>query len=459
MAAVDGRAVPDDPTLDGGLLGDARAMADELVALRRRVHREPEIGLALPRTQEKVLAALDGLPLEITLGRGLTSVTAVLRGGAVRPDGTDLPDVAVARNRPLPRDDGAAAGSGPLDSDQHSPDEAPVVLLRADMDALPLREATGLAHASTVDGVMHACGHDLHTAMLVGAARLLSSRRERLAGDVVFMFQPGEEGFEGAQHMIDEGVLSAAGRPVSAAYALHVFSGLLPGGSFGVRAGAITSESAMLRVTVRGEGGHGSMPHLAADPVTAAAEMVLGLQTMVTRQFDVFDPVVITVGVLRAGTRRTVIPDEALFEATVRTFSAATAERVERAARRLLAGIAAGHGVEAEVEFVPERPATVNDAARAAVAGRAVIEMFGVRRHVELAHPLACSEDFSRVLTHVPGSLIALGATPAGTDARTAPMNHSSRVHFDEAILPDGAALYAALATRTLTAGTGLSVS
>nr|WP_163549408.1 M20 family metallopeptidase [Candidatus Frankia nodulisporulans] len=414
MAAVEDRSASDGLALDDRLVGDAQAMADDLVGLRRRLHREPEIGLALPRTQEKVLAALDGLPLEITLGRDLTSVTAVLRGGALAPD------------------------------------EAPVVLLRGDMDALPVQEGTGLAGASGVAGVMHACGHDLHTAMLVGAARLLCAHRERLAGDVVLMFQPGEEGWEGAQHMIDEGVLVAAGRPVTAAYALHVFSGVLPAGSFGARAGAITSASAMLRVQVRGQGGHGSMPHLAADPVTAAAEMVLGLQTMVTRQFDVFDPVVITVGVLRAGTRRTVIPDEAMFEATVRTFTPATADRVEVSARRLLAGIAAAHGVEVDVAFVPERPATVNDPVRAALAARAVTETFGAQRYVELAHPLACSEDFSRVLAHVPGSLIALGATPPGVDPRTAPMNHSPRVQFDEAVLPDGAALYAELALRTL---------
>ncbi|MCK9896717.1 M20 family metallopeptidase [Frankia sp. AgB32] len=396
------------------VLEDAQVMAGDLAELRRRLHREPEIGLDLPRTQEKVLHALDGLPLEVTLGRTLSSVTAVLRGGA---------------------------GPGT---------RAPAVLLRGDMDALPVQELTTHAHASVFDGVMHACGHDLHTAMLVGAARLLAERRDRLPGDVVFMFQPGEEGWEGARHMIDEGVLDAAGPRVSAAYALHVFSAALPRAQFCGRAGAITSASAMLRVTVRGEGGHGSMPHRASDPVTVAAEMVLALQSMVTRRFDVFDPVVITVGVLRAGTRRTVIPDEAVFEATVRTFSAETGQRVEREARRVLDGIAAAHGVGVDVEFVPERPATVNDAAAATLAARAVAETFGERRYTELAHPLACSEDFSRVLTRVPGSLVAIGAAVAGADPRTAPFNHSPRARFDETVLPDGAALYAELAIRAL---------
>ncbi|WP_248839025.1 M20 family metallopeptidase [Frankia sp. AgKG'84/4] len=413
------------------VLEDAQVMADDLVELRRRLHREPEIGLDLPRTQEKVLRALDGLPLEVTLGRGLRSVTAVLRGGAAG---------------------GGGAGGGGAGGGGAGGGGAPAVLLRGDMDALPVQESSAHPHASTVEGVMHACGHDLHTAMLVGAARLLAERRHRLPGDVVFMFQPGEEGWEGAQHMIDEGVLDAAGPRVAAAYALHVFSGALPRAQFCGRAGAITSASAMLRVTVRGEGGHGSMPHRAADPVTVAAEMVLGLQTMVTRRFDVFDPVVVTVGVLRAGTRRTVIPDEAVFEATVRTFSPETGHRVEREARRLLAGIASAHGVGADVEFVPERPATVNHAAPAALAARAVAETFGARRYTELAHPLACSEDFSRVLAWVPGSLVAIGAAVAGADPRTAPFNHSPRARFDETVLPDGAALYAELATRALAA-------
>ncbi|MCM3921287.1 M20 family metallopeptidase [Frankia sp. AiPs1] len=400
------------------VLDDARSLSDDLVHLRRRLHREPEIGLDLPRTQDKVLAALDGLPLEVTTGRGASSVTAVLRGT------------------------GAGAGPG----------RAPAVLLRGDMDALPVQESAGFDHASTVEGVMHACGHDLHTAMLVGAAHLLSARRDRLPGDVVFMFQPGEEGWEGAQLMIDEGVLDASGRRVSAAFGLHVFSASLPRGQFGGRTGPITSASAMLRVTVRGEGGHGSMPHRAHDPVIATAEMVLALQTMVTRRFDVFDPVVLTVGVLRAGTRRTVIPDEAYFEATVRTFSPGTGELVEQAARRMLRGIADGHGVTADVEFVPERPATVNHPAETALAARAVVETFGERRYTDLAHPLACSEDFSRVLAQVPGSFVAIGATAPGADPHTAPFNHSPRARFDETVLPDGAALYSELATRALAA-------
>ena len=277
---------------------DAAAIAGELAELRHAIHREPEIGLDLPLTQEKVLTALDGLPLEVSTGRKLSSVTAVLRGGQAAADG--------------PRDAGR-----------------PSVLLRGDMDALPVTEATGLPYASRFAGVMHACGHDLHTAMLAGAARLLSERRAELPGDVIFMFQPGEEGYAGADKMIGEGVLDAAGeRWPGAAYALHVSSTQLPCGVFTTKPGPMLAAADIIRVTVRGRGGHASQPHLAADPIVAACEMVTALQALVTRQFDVFDPVVITVGSFHAGTTDNVIPDEAQFVGTARSYSAAARARL-----------------------------------------------------------------------------------------------------------------------------------
>lgn len=398
------------------VLEDAQHLAPDLVQLRHALHGEPEVGLDLPRTQQKVLAALEGLPLEITTGNKTTSVTAVLRGAA--------PDVG--------------------------PPGAPAVLLRADMDALPVQEATGLAFASKVDGAMHACGHDLHTAMLVGAARLLSAHRDQLTGDVVLMFQPGEEGWDGASVMIEEGVLDAAGRRVDAAYGMHVFSAFAPHGRFLTRPGTMLAASAELYVTVHGAGGHGSTPHLAQDPVTVISEMVLALQTMVTRQFDVFDPLVVTVGLLQAGTKANVIPGTASFEATVRSFSPEAREAVRVAAPRLLRGIAAAHGVEVAVDFVDQYPPTVNDVDETAFAEQTVVAMFGHGRHAPLAAPFVGSEDFSRVLDLVPGSFIALGAVPAGMDAATAPFNHSPHARFDDAVLPDGAALYAELALRRL---------
>src|ERR1700729_2563706 len=391
---------------------EASAISGDVAELRHAIHREPEIGLDLPRTQAKVLAALDGLPLEISVGKELSSVTAVLRGG--RP--------------------------------------GPVVLLRGDMDALPVTETTGLPFASEIDGVMHACGHDLHTAMLTGAARVLSARKSDLAGSVIFMFQPGEEGLGGAKLMIEEGVLDAAGKRPKAAYALHVFSHLVEGGVFAVRPGPALAAADILYVTVRGRGGHASAPQHSADPIPAACEMVTALQTLVTRRFDVFDPVVITVGSFHAGTADNVIPDEAHFLATVRSFSAVARDRVRSASLRLIAALAAAHGLSAEADYLDGYPVTVNDAAETAFAGQAVAELFGADRLMTQADPLPGAGDFSFVLDEVPGVFLMLGAGPEDSDPASAPFNHAADAVFDDAVLADGAALLAELALRRLTA-------
>ena len=393
------------------MLNDAKALQDDLVELRRQLHRVPELGLDIPRTQEAVLAALDGLPLEVSTGDSLTSVTAVLRGAASNGDRA--------------------------------------VLLRGDMDALPVTERSGVDFAATGD-TMHACGHDLHTAMLVGAARLLSDHRDRLAGDVVFMFQPGEEGFDGARHMVQEGVLTAAGRTVDAAFALHVTSGLLPAGVFAARPGPIMSAADVLRVTVRGAGGHGSSPHRAKDPIPAACEMVTALQTFVTRRFDIFDPVVITIGAFHAGTVFNVIPDDATFEATVRSFSPEAHARVLAESVEVCKGIAAAHGLEVDAVAEELYPVTVNDLVQVAAVESMVQDVHGEGRYVTLPNPVAGSEDFSRVLDAVPGAMVFLGATPADRDPMTAPFNHSPEAAFDDAVLADGVALYAEFAERTL---------
>ncbi|MCZ2818641.1 M20 metallopeptidase family protein [Modestobacter sp. VKM Ac-2984] len=393
----------------GALHEDARAMQDELVQLRHALHRRPEVGLQLPWTQETVLTALDGLGLEVSTGTGLTSVTAVLRGG--RP--------------------------------------GPAVLLRGDMDALPVQEQTGVEFTSEVDGTMHACGHDLHTAMLVGAARLLSAHRESLAGDVVLMFQPGEEGWDGAGHMLREGVLDAAGSRVTSAYGMHVMSAMSPRGEFTTRPGTLMAASDELRVTVRGSGGHGSAPHLARDPISVAAQLIGDLQTMVTRQFDVFDPVVLTVGLFAGGTKRNIIPDEATFQATVRTFSAEARERMRVASVRLCESVAAGYGLEAEALYLEEYPVTVNDPTHTAFAAGVAQEVFGEERYAPKVFPQSGSEDFSRVLAEVPGCYLFLGAA-VGKDHATAPNNHSPRAQFSDEVLADGALLHAELAVRAL---------
>lgn len=394
---------------------DARSQQDDLVRLRQDLHREPEIGLDLPRTQERVLRELDGLGLEISTGTGTTSVTAVLRG------------------------EGSARDSA----------EPRTVLLRADMDALPVQEATGLDFAAT-NGAMHACGHDLHTTSLVGAARLLHTHRDRINGDVVLMFQPGEEGWDGAGVMLKEGVLDAAGRRVDAAYGLHVFSSMLPSGQFASRPGTLMSASHKLLVTVHGEGGHGSMPHRAKDPISAAAAMITALQTMITRRLDIFDPAVLTVGVIRGGTKRNVIPATAEFEATVRCFSDDTAALLDTTIRETIDGVARANGVTADVVFENEYPVTVTDVDETAFGAEVVRETIGEHYYTELPNPVAGSEDFSRVLAAVPGTFLGLGALMPGLEPHTAPNNHSPYADFDPSVLSRAATVYAELAVRRL---------
>ncbi|MET8213171.1 M20 family metallopeptidase [Streptomyces sp. NPDC005373] len=388
----------------------AEAIAPELAALRHAVHREPETGLALPLTQAKVLDALAGLPLEITTGKGLSSVTAVLRGG--RP--------------------------------------GPAVLLRGDMDALPLQELADVPYRSRIDGLMHACGHDQHVAILVGAARLLSARQEELPGTVVFMFQPGEEGYDGAGLMIEEGLLEAAGSPLVGAYSVHVSSNGGECGTFHGRVGTQTAGNAELKVTVRGKGGHGSTPYTAADPVPVAAEMVLALQNLVTRTTSVFDPVVLTVGVFQAGSKLNIIPGTAEFETTVRSTSPEAMAGFLPRAVRLVEGIADGWGMTAEVSAEEIYPAMI--AAEEAVdLGREVVnDLYGEASWFTAEHPIMASEDFSRVTAAAPGVQLGLSARPADTDPATAPFNHSPYAVFDDAALPAGAAVLAEMAWRRL---------
>jgi hippurate hydrolase len=397
-------------TMSGTLGSDVVELGPELTELRHRLHRRPEIGLQLPMTQETLLEALGDLGLEITSGKSITSITGVLRGG--RSTGT-------------------------------------AVLLRADMDALPVQERSGEPFSSEIDGAMHACGHDLHMAMLVGAARLLAAQRASLAGDIVFMFQPGEEGYDGAGTMISEGVLTAAGPLASAAYGMHVRSNKTPNGVFTTRGNTMMSSSSKLKVTVRGRGGHGSSPHLARDPIAAAAEMITALQTMVTRRFDVFDPVVVTVGTVSGGTAANIIPDTAEFQATVRTFSAATGDAIGGLAAAVCEGVAQVHGLDVDVQHLREYPATVNDPGHAAFVAEVVADVFGPDQFVAMEFPEPGSEDFSRVLAAVPGSYMMLGASMT-EDLANAPSNHSPLARFDDAVMTRGALLHAELAVRSL---------
>ena len=399
-----------------GLLEAAQAIQDDVVAIRRRIHRRPEIGLDLPMTQALVVEELAKLGIEGRRGAALSSVVGVIEGG--RP--------------------------------------GPTILLRGDMDALPLREDTGLDFGSEIDGAMHACGHDTHVAMLLGAGRLLQERRNDLPGHVILMFQPGEEGLGGAMTMIEEGLLDAAaatgGEAPSGALAIHI-STRYPTGEIHMKPGPEMAATDVIRITVRGRGGHASAPHSSLDPIAVAAEIVLALQAMVTRRIDVFDPAVVTIAQITAGTTNNIIPESVFLFGTIRSVSEKTRAEVRAGVRRVAEGIAAAHGATAEVDLEPGYPVTINDAAFTGFVQDTARALIGGKRVVELTAPIMGAEDFSYVLQRVPGAMAFLGARPAGQDPATAPENHSNLVVFDEAAMPVGVALYAAVAIRHLTAG------
>lgn len=394
-----------------GISERAKQIHADLVALRRSLHREPEVGLHLPSTQAKVLDALHGLPLVTSRGTACDSVTAVLRGAH----------------------------------------HGPTVLLRADMDALPLQEASGVDYASLIPGRMHACGHDLHTAGLVGAARLLSEHRENLHGQVIFMFQPGEEGHHGAELMLEQGVLTAAGQPADYAFALHVSAGWLPHGVVAAKPGQANSASARFAVTVHGRGGHGAFPHTALDPVPILCEIVLAIQNFVTRRFDVFDPVIVTIGRIEAGTAPNVVAETARFEATVRCFSEVNRQRLQDELPALAAGIATAHGARADCEYTTGYPVLINEPAQTAAALDIARHLLGPDMVVEHTTPGTASEDFAYILQRVPGTMLNLGASPPGTDLTTTAGNHSPHAIFDDSVLWRQAALLTALALSKLT--------
>ncbi|MGH9170714.1 MAG: M20 metallopeptidase family protein [Acidimicrobiales bacterium] len=381
----------------------AAAVLPELIRLRRAIHADPELGLDLPRTQQRVLQSLEPDGLETMQGTALSSVVAVLRGA----------------------------------------EPGPTVLLRADMDALPLHETTGVPYA--FDGsAMHACGHDMHVAGLVGAAHLLSAQRDAMKGNVVFMFQPGEEGHNGASLMIQEGVLQAGATTPEAAYGIHVVPGQR--GIFSTRPGTLMASAAALRVRVHGRGGHASAPHRTVDPVPVIAELVTALQAFVTRRFDVFDPVVVSVTRLSAGDALNVVPPSAELGGTIRTLSTAALEQICREIPPFIELLAGAHNCKAEVEVAVGYPPTVNDSELATRALRLLADSFGDTRVRESQVPVMGSEDFSYVLQSVPGTFIFFGAGPSELDEADAAPLHSPQVRFDDDVLADQAIALAQLA-------------
>jgi amidohydrolase len=391
--------------------GGAAALMPETVALRRKIHAHPELGLHLPKTVAAVRDALAGLDVTYEEGPSSSGLIVTVKG----------------------------------------PSQGRTVLLRGDMDALPMPEDTDLAFKSTEPGKMHACGHDAHTAMLAGAVKLLHARREHLAGTVKFMFQPGEEGHFGALKMIEDGLIDRHPKP-DGAFAMHI-SPNIPSGVFTAKAGAFMASTDNFAIRVSGKGGHASQPHFAVDPMPVACELVLALQSFVTRRISAFDPVVLTVAKINGGTTSNVIPESVELVGTLRSVSEHSRRRAREGIVHVAKKIAEAHEASAEVTLTQGYDVTVNDGRMVDLAAATARDLFGERAFIQMPSPVMGAEDWCYVLQRIPGCMVFLGVVPEGCDHRHAAPCHSNKMVLDEAAMANGVALYAAVAERFLEQG------
>ena len=380
------------------------AEADEFVGVRRDIHQHPELAFEEHRTSDLVALRLAQWGYTVTRGLGGTGVVGQLRRGS----GTK------------------ALG------------------LRADMDALPIREATGLAHASCHDGVMHACGHDGHTAMLLAAARHLAKNSD-FSGTLNLIFQPAEEGGGGALRMMDDGLFEQF--PCDAVFAMHNMPGV-PQGQLVLREGAAMASSDYATVTLSGVGGHGAMPHRAVDPVVAAASIVMALQSVVSRNIDPLRMAVVTVGALNAGKANNVIPQTATLEISVRALDRDVRAKLEQRIQALIAAQAESFEVTAHIDWRPGYAVLVNTPAETAFARDVALELVGPERVTLQGPAVPGSEDFAFMLERVPGSYLLIGNGDG--DSAGACMVHNPGYDFNDANLPVGAAYWVLLAERFL---------
>jgi amidohydrolase len=370
---------------------EVAALAGELVATRRDLHRHPELGFQEVRTAGIVARRLNELGIEAQSGVGKTGVVGVL--------------------------DGARPG--------------PVVMLRADMDALPVTEANDVEYASQTAGVMHACGHDGHTAMLLGLARLLAAHRTELAGTIKFVFQPAEEGMGGAEAMIRDGVLD--GPHPDVALGMHLWNPL-PVGQVGVVAGPEMAAAEILRITLSGRGGHGASPHETADPVVGAAQVITALQSIVARNVSPLEPAVISITSVHGGTAFNIIPADVELTGTIRTFQPRVREMVLARVRQVIASVAEGMGLQAAVEIQALTPAVINDPQVTTAVRAAAADVLGADN--VLAAQTLGSEDMACFLNAVPGCFFFVGSANPARDLHYP--HHSERFDFDERALSIG---------------------
>jgi len=379
----------------------------DTIALRRRLHQQPELALHLPETRDLLLEAVAPLGLRVETSQACSSLAFVI------------------------------PGNGP----------GPTVLLRADMDGLPVAEESGVDFASTNDN-MHACGHDLHMAGLVGAIYELHGRRDEFPGDVLTIFQPGEEGAGGAALMIAEEVLKTTGQRPVASYGVHVLS-FTEAGSFACRAGSVMGATIIFDLEIQGRGGHAARPHTARDPISTAALVVQGIQTFVTQNSSPADPIVVTVGSLRAGTAANVIPDTALLKVSLRATNSETARDAYRRIAGIASAIAEAYGLRVKADVSIDLAPTVSDRAGAELVREVVTDLYGGERYRELAVPEMISEDFALFLEETGGAFVLVGAA-VDDPPHLLPSNHSARARFDDSVVPEVSGLLAELAVRTL---------
>jgi amidohydrolase len=382
----------------------AEAISDWLVEIRRDLHENPEIGLEETRTSAMVAEKLNQLGLDVKTGIGGTGLAGFLSGKT----------------------------------------PGRVIAIRADMDALPIEEDTGLPFASRNQGVMHACGHDGHVAMALGAARILSEMRKDINGGIKFIMQAAEENYGGAKYMVEEGVLEDP--KVDAIIALHINTAE-NAGKLIIKPGPIESSAGVFKVSVNGKGGHGSAPQACVDPIHIAAHIITALQTMIPRTLDARDPVVLSVCSIQGGTAFNVIPDSVQFGGTVRTLSNERQVEIPEKMEDIIRGITSTFGATYEFTYAPGAPATANEPKMTSLMQRAAAELWGEENVLDMGMPHMGSEDYSYYLQKVPGVMGMLGARKE--DGTVYPSHHS-KFDFNERCLPLGAELLAATAIKFL---------
>lgn len=390
-------------------LTEAQQLLPRVIDVRRTIHANPELGNRLPDTTATVLAALEDLDLEYRHSQETTGFVATLRGEK----------------------------------------NGPRIMLRADMDALPMPEDNDLPFGSKNPGKMHACGHDSHAAMLVGAARLLSAHRDEIPGSIDFFFQTGEEGHFGAKIALDEGLFDAPNSP-DAVFAIHI-TPLIPVGKVNGKPGPLLAAADFWEIEIVGRGGHASMPHDCLDPIPVACDMVQAFNTFVTRRINAFDPVVLTTTKIEAGTTSNVIPESARLMGTLRSTSPKARAIAHEGLARIANNIAAAHEMEARFTMNYGYPVTVNDAGFADFARDVAIGLLGEDGYIPMKSPLMGAEDFSYFLERWPGAMLFLGVQPDGA-SRAAPC-HSNRMLLNEEGMAHGVALHAEIALQWLASG------